>query len=133
LRDKHLKARLESDKHPQAKLIKATGESGKGKALIELKGMQKEVAGTYAIEGKDLKAQFKIHLPDWDIKDISYAGLGVEDDVVVDVVVPLQEKGGPAALPATAPAKPGTAPAKAVGSPAKVPAKAAPPGKKLKK
>jgi hypothetical protein len=92
LRDKHTKRYLEADKHPYAKLIKASGKGGKGKALVEIKGIKREVEGTYKIQGSNLMAQFKLHLPDVKITDISYMSVGVEDDVTIDVSVPLKDK-----------------------------------------
>ena len=92
LRDKHTREHLEADKFPQAKLIKATGKDGKGEALIEIKGITQKVAGTYAIEGDMLKASFPIHLPDVKITGIKYMGIGVKDDVTIDVNLPLTVK-----------------------------------------
>lgn len=92
LRDKHTKKHLEADKYPYAKLIKASGKGGKGKALIEIKGIKREVEGTYKVEGSTLMAEFKLHLPDVKITDISYMSVGVEDDVTIDVSVPLKDK-----------------------------------------
>lgn len=90
LRDKHLKERLMSDKHPVAKLIKAEGKGGKGKATVEIKGMQKEVTGTYKISGNTLQAQFKMSLADLEIKDVRYMGVGAKDEVVINVSLPVK-------------------------------------------
>jgi polyisoprenoid-binding protein YceI len=89
LRDKHLKKRLDVAKFPTAKLSVAQGKDGKGQAIVEIKGMKKKVSGTYKIEGSNLNAEFKMHLPDLDIKDINYMGVGVDDDVTVHVLIPI--------------------------------------------
>ena len=89
LRDKHTKEHLLSEKFPQAKLLKAVGKNGKGEALIEIKGIKRKVAGTYTIAGNMLKASFPIHLPDLEITGIKYMGVGVKDDVTVDINLPL--------------------------------------------
>jgi hypothetical protein len=90
LRDKHTKEHLLVDKFPQAKLVKAIGKGGKGEAIVEIMGKQQKVKGTYTIEGNVLKAQFPIHLPDVNIKGIRYMGIGVKDEVVVNVQLPIQ-------------------------------------------
>jgi polyisoprenoid-binding protein YceI len=89
LRDKHTKEHLLAEKFPQARLIKAIGKGGKGEAIVEIKGIKKKVAGTYTIAGNILKASFPLHLSDLDIKGIKYMGVGVKDDVTVDINLPL--------------------------------------------
>jgi polyisoprenoid-binding protein YceI len=90
LRDKHLKERLGVDKHPIAKLIKAQGQGGKGSATIQIKGMSKDVSGTYEVKGSNLHAQFKMNMSDLGINDVRYMGVGAKDEVTVTVVVPVK-------------------------------------------
>lgn len=90
LRDKHLKERLLVDKFPVAKLIKAEGKDGKGTATVLIKGVKKDVTGTYKISGKNLEAQFKLSLSELDIKDVRYMGVGAKDEVTITVNVPVQ-------------------------------------------
>ena len=92
LRDKHLKDRLMVNTYPEAVLTKASGRSGKGKGIIEIKGKKQQVAGTYKIVGNKLEAEFKMNLPKLDIKDVKYMGVGVSEDVTVRVTVPIVEK-----------------------------------------
>jgi ABC-type transport system involved in cytochrome bd biosynthesis fused ATPase/permease subunit len=92
LRDKHLKERLLSKKFPKAKLIKAVGKNGVGKASIEIKGIKKTYSGTYTIDGSNLNAKFDINLPDLKITDVSYMGVGVNDKVTVNITLPLKNK-----------------------------------------
>ncbi len=91
LRDKHLKERLLSDKFPVAKLIKAEGKGGKGKATLEIKGIQKEVTGTYKLSGNALQAQFKMSLAELEIKDVRYMGVGAKDEITLTVNVPVKK------------------------------------------
>lgn len=91
LRDKHLKERLKANEHPIAKLIKAEGQSGKGKATIEIRGQKKDVSGTYEIKGKNLEAQFKMKMSELGITDTRYMGVGAKDEVVVSIVVPIKD------------------------------------------
>lgn len=92
LRDKHLKDKIQVEKYPETKLVKATGKNGKGIAEIEFMGMKKKVEGTYKIEGKSLNAEFPINLPDFNITGIKYMGIGVKDEVVIAVKVPLNQQ-----------------------------------------
>jgi polyisoprenoid-binding protein YceI len=92
LRDKHLKNHLEVSKYPVAKLSAAVGKNGQGKALIEIKGVKKQVAGTYKVDGNQLNAEFKIHLPDLGLTDMNYMGVGVEDDVTIHVTLPIVQR-----------------------------------------
>lgn len=101
LRDTHTKKHLEITKFPYAILHSAQGENGKGTATIEVKGIKKEVRGTYQIQGPELHAEFKVKISDFGIEDISYKGIGVDDEVLVKVAVPLKDGATPAA-----PAKP---------------------------
>lgn len=91
LRDKHTKERLQVEKFPQAKLIKASGKDGKGTATIEVSGKIKEVAGTYKIDGHTLKAEFPMKLSDLAITGVRYMAVGVKDDVKVHIDLPLSE------------------------------------------
>jgi polyisoprenoid-binding protein YceI len=109
LRDKHTQKHLQTDKFPEAVLVSATGKGGKGTGTIKIKGIEKPISGTYKIEGQVLKAQFKLALTDFDIKDINYMGVGVEDEVKLDVSVPV--KAGEAAKAVPAPAAPAAKPA----------------------
>lgn len=90
LRDKHTQKHLDTKTHPEAILVSATGKGGKGKGKIKIKGIEKDVDGTYKVEGKTLKADFKVTLSDFGIKDINYMGVGVEDQVTIHVAVPVK-------------------------------------------
>ena len=91
LRDKHTKEHLLVQKYPEAKLVKATGKDGKGSAIIEIRGKKQKVEGTYKIEGNMLKAQFPMNLPDLDITDVKYMGVGVKDTVMVNLELPIKD------------------------------------------
>lgn len=114
LRDKHTKEHLEVDKYPSAKLIKATGKDGKGTGTIEIRGVQKEISGTYKVDGSTLTAVFSINFPDFNIKGIRYSGIGVKDAGTITVRVPVIKKTAtPSPLPAVTPKTPGAAKAPA--------------------
>lgn len=90
LRDKHTKKYLETDKFPQAILVSATGKGGKGTGVIKIRGIEKNIAGTYKIEGSTLIAQFPLVLSEFEISGIKYMGVGVDDEVEVQVSVPIK-------------------------------------------
>ena len=91
LRDKHMKDKyLEVGKFPDAELIEATGKGGQGRGKLKIRGIEKEVTGTYqVIGGKELEAKFPIKLSDFKIDGIRYMGVGVKDEANVTVTLPL--------------------------------------------
>ncbi len=91
LRDNHLKKRLLVDKHPIAKLLSAKGKNGKGEAMISIMGKEHKISGTYKTKGKFLVSEFKMSLSTLGIDDVNYMGVGVKDEVLVKVTVPVVE------------------------------------------
>lgn len=130
LRDDHAKNKyMEVGKYPEAVLIEANGENGKGTGKLKFHGKENAISGTYTIQGgKMLNATFKIKLSDYGISDISYKGIGVEDEVKIEVQVPIAAAGAAPAAPAAA-ATPAAAAPKAVAPAQKAPAPV-PPKKK---
>ena len=93
MRDKHAQEKyLETAKFPEAILTKAVGKNGKGSGLLKIKGIEKQVSGTYKIDGKFLKAEFPIKLSDYGITGVKYMGVGVDDEVNLRVSVPTKQK-----------------------------------------
>jgi polyisoprenoid-binding protein YceI len=93
LRDKHMKDKyLEVGKFPDAVLTEAHGQGGKGTGKLKIHGVEHEVTGTYEIVGgKELTANFPIHLSDYKIEGIRYMGVGVKDEANITVTLPLQQ------------------------------------------
>ena len=91
LRDKHTKKYLEVEQFPEAILVNASGENGKGKGLIKIKGIEKPIEGTYTIAGSELNAEFLLKLSDFKIAGIRYMGVGVADELKLTVKVPLKK------------------------------------------
>lgn len=90
LRDRHAKEKyLETSKFPEAVLVKAEGQNGKGKGLIRIRGIEKEVAGEYVAQGGYLKAKFPLKVSDFGITGVKYMGVGVKDEIVINVSVPI--------------------------------------------
>lgn len=105
LRNKHMRQRFDPDKFPHATLVEGRGQGGNGKAKLQVRGITKEVEGTYkVVDDKNVEATFKVKASDFDIKDVSYMKVGMEDELEVFVRVPVK-KGGAAPAPAAKPAK----------------------------
>jgi polyisoprenoid-binding protein YceI len=93
LRDKHAKDKyLETKKFPDAVLTKAIGKGGKGKGRLKIRNIEKDVEGTYKVDGGNLTANFPIKLSDYGITGIKYMGVGVDDQVKLTVTVPVKKK-----------------------------------------
>lgn len=93
LRDDHMKKKyLEVDKFPQAVLMLGKGKDGKGEGKIKIRGIEKEIKGTYKLLGdKELEANFDLSLNDIKVSGIRYMGMGVKDTVKVTVNVPVKK------------------------------------------
>lgn len=89
LRDKHTQERLMADKFPEIILVQGEGVGGKGTGLIKLKGIEKPIVGTYKVEGKMVKAQFKLSIKQFGIENVKYLGVGVKDEVEIKVQLPI--------------------------------------------
>jgi len=101
LRDDHMAEKyLEASKHPDIVLKIAKGKDGKGIGILIVKGKEAKIAGKYAKNKDHLKAAFNMKISDFGINDINYKGVGVEDEVKVEVMVPLVKKTAAAAAPA---------------------------------
>jgi len=92
LRNKHLKDRLEVGKFPNALLVKAEGENGKGRGKIKIKNIEKDIAGDYEVKGNVLKARFPLLISDFGITGVKYLGVGVKDEIQVKVEIPFRQK-----------------------------------------
>ena len=90
LRDTHTRKHLDADKFPEAILVKGEGENGVGSGILKIKGIEKQVKGTYKVAGNELAAEFKIKLSDFKITGIKYMGVGVDDDVTLKVKIPVR-------------------------------------------
>ncbi len=93
LRDEHMAEKyLEASKYPDIILKVAKGKDGKGIGILIVKNKEAKITGNYAKNKDRLKAIFKMKTSDFGIADINYKGVGVEDEVKVEVIVPLVKK-----------------------------------------
>ncbi len=91
LRDEHTQKYLETSKFPDAVLISAKGKGGKGTGKIKIRGIEKDISGTYKVDGNMLNAKFILNIADFKIEDVNYMGVGVEDNVTLVVSVPIKK------------------------------------------
>jgi polyisoprenoid-binding protein YceI len=109
LRDEHMKKKyLETQTYPEAVLVSADGSGGNFKGILNLRNQPKPITGTYRFEGPDFIATFKAKISDYGIQKVKYMGVGVNDDVTVEIRLPATPS-APAAAPA--PGTPATKPA----------------------
>lgn len=102
LRDDHMTNKyLEASKYPEIILKIAKGKDGKGEAILIVKDKQAKVSGTYEIKGDKFEASFPVKISAFGIENISYKGIGVDDEAKVEVELPLKKA---ASIPA--PVKP---------------------------
>ncbi len=88
LRDDHLYKRLDLKKHPKIKVLKAVGKSGKGVAIVEIRGVKKKVPFKFSKKsGGKVAFDMDIVLKDFKFdkkKDgLSYMGIGVKDKISI--------------------------------------------------
>jgi len=89
LRDKHVQEYFETSKFPQAVLLKAVGKDAKFVGDLKIRGIVKRIEGSFEDEGKTAKASFKVNMSDFKIKKANYMGLGVNDEITVEVEGPV--------------------------------------------
>ena len=91
LRDKHMiDEYFETKKFPKAVLKSAKGKGGKFIGLLNIRGIDQKIDGTYESVGKTIVAKFKTTLSAFKIKKANYMGVGVADEVSVTVTLPVK-------------------------------------------
>jgi hypothetical protein len=90
LRDDHVKKRLKDGKKYKKIIIKkGIARNGKGKAIIEVKGIKKKFPFTYTETKKYMIGEFSLSIKDFKIKDVKYLGVGAKDKIKVKFTVPI--------------------------------------------
>lgn len=90
LRDRHMREKyFETQKFPQAILKEATGKNGKFTGTLVVRDVAKAVTGTYAVESGNFIAKFRCKVSDFKIQAPKYMGVGVQDEVDVEVAIPV--------------------------------------------
>lgn len=87
LRDEHFWKHLNSTKNPKVTLKKLLAKDGKATADLEVNGVTKPINITYKTEGTNVKANFKTDASIFSLPKASYLGVGVDNNVEVEVVM----------------------------------------------
>lgn len=100
MRDDHMKEKyLDTKTYPKAILKKAVGKGGKGVGVLTIKGKDINVKGEYKKEGNLLISKFNLKLADTGITDVSYKGVGVDEELKIEIAVPIVAEGLATAAP----------------------------------
>ena len=91
LRDKHMiDEYFETKKFPKALLKSAKGKGGKFIGILNIRGVDQKIDGTYEATDKTITAKFITTLSAFKIKKANYMGVGVADEVSVTVTLPVK-------------------------------------------
>jgi polyisoprenoid-binding protein YceI len=90
LRDEHFAKHLNAETHPRATLMELKGSNGKASAKLEVNGVNHPVSFNYVTKNNILSAKIKLKASDFKLKKAEYLGVGVEDDVLLSVELPLK-------------------------------------------
>ncbi len=90
LRDEHMHKHFNSDKFPQAILTEFKGKAGKATGMLEVNGVKKLVEIQYSEKSNQLIATMELKSSDFGLVKAKYLGIGVKDEVKVDVKVDLK-------------------------------------------
>ncbi|MFL5784361.1 MAG: YceI family protein [Bacteriovoracaceae bacterium] len=92
LRDEHFWKHLNSSKHDKAVLTNLKASGGKATADLEVNGVKKPINISYKVAGEEVVANFAVKASQFGLKKAEYLGVGVEDDVKVEAVLPFRAK-----------------------------------------
>lgn len=87
LRDEHFWKHLHSSTHPKATLSNLKAQGGKATADLEVNGVKKPINISYKVSGNEVLADFTVKASDYSLAKAEYLGVGVSDEVKVDVTL----------------------------------------------
>lgn len=92
LRDEHTWRHLNSSKYPKAVLSKVSGKDGKATAILDVNGVKKPVSIAYKVAGQDINANFSVKASEFGLSKAEYLGVGVNDLINVEAVLPYKTR-----------------------------------------
>jgi polyisoprenoid-binding protein YceI len=92
LRDEHLWKHLQASKQPKATLTDLKATAGKGTANLEVAGVKKPINLVYAEKGTEVVAKFQVKASDFALPAAQYLGVGVDDLIKVEAIIPFVNK-----------------------------------------
>lgn len=90
LRDKHTQERLGAPKEKFVTVKDIKIKDGKGTAHIVVNKVSKPLSFEAEEEGDQVKVKFTLKPSDFNLKDIRYMNVGVEDEVEAEILVPYE-------------------------------------------
>ena len=87
LRDDHFWKHMKSSTHPKATLSNLKAANGKAIAELELNGIKKPISIIYKEVGSEVHADFTVQASDFKLPKAEYLGVGVSNDVKVNVIL----------------------------------------------
>lgn len=95
LRDKHMRDKyFEVEKFPSATLVKGEASKDVFKGELQVHGVTQVVTGKYEVKGDELVITFPTKVSDFKIPPAKYMGVGVQDDIQVEVRMKIPTKPG---------------------------------------
>jgi hypothetical protein len=91
LRDRHMKEKyFETGKSgfKYAQLMRAEGNGGKLSGEVSIHGVTRPFNGTYTLESGKFIGSFKLKVTEFGMEAPKYMGVGVSDEVTVDISLP---------------------------------------------
>jgi|SRR5690606_25544491 len=85
LRDEHFWEHLNAKTHSKATLTELKGSNGNATAILQVNGVKVPVSITYQENGDVVDANFKVKASDFKLPPKSYLGVGVSDEVNINV------------------------------------------------
>ncbi|MCM2348372.1 MAG: YceI family protein [Bacteriovoracaceae bacterium] len=92
LRDEHFWEHLNAKTHSKAILTNLVAKDGKASATLEVNGEKKPIIIRYTETGKNINAKFSVRASDFKLPPKSYLGVGVKDEVEVEVTLGYKNK-----------------------------------------
>lgn len=92
LRDEHFWKHLQANKYAKATLTDLKAKAGQGTAMLEVNGVIKAIKISYTEKNGEILANLKVNAKDFNLPSAEYLGVGVKNEVIVDVILPYQNK-----------------------------------------
>lgn len=92
LRDEHTWKHLNSNKHSKAILTDLKAQGGKATANLEVNGVKRPINIAYTTKGEEVHASFMVKASDFKLAKAEYLGVGVEDKIKVEAIIPFRTK-----------------------------------------
>lgn len=89
LRDEHMWKHMNSSKHAKAILTELKAQNGNATAVLEVNGVKKPIKITYKLLKDEVVAHFNIKASEFNLKKAEYLGVGVDDNIKIEAVLPL--------------------------------------------